>query len=88
MDPRMDTRRSPSPRHDRTARLLGLDAMERLAEAHVVVLGVGGVGSFTAEALVRAGVGRVTIVDGERVDETRGRSARSRSRRWRPGSRG
>jgi tRNA A37 threonylcarbamoyladenosine dehydratase len=70
MDPRMDTRRSPSPRHDRTARLLGLDAMERLAEAHVVVLGVGGVGSFTAEALVRAGVGRVTIVDGERVDET------------------
>ncbi|WP_242355016.1 ThiF family adenylyltransferase [Anaeromyxobacter sp. SG64] len=59
-----------SPRHDRTARLLGADAMERLAQAHVVVLGIGGVGSFAAEALVRAGVGRVTLVDGERVDET------------------
>src|SRR5512139_2368684 len=63
-------RRAPSLRHDRTARLLGPEAMERLAAAHVVVLGIGGVGSFAAEALVRAGVGRVTIVDGERVDET------------------
>ena len=44
--------------------------MERLARSHVVVLGVGGVGSFAAEALVRAGVGRVTLVDGERIDET------------------
>jgi tRNA A37 threonylcarbamoyladenosine dehydratase len=66
----MDTRRSVSHRLDRTARLLGTAAMDRLAAAHVVVLGVGGVGSFAAEALVRAGVGRVTLVDGERVDET------------------
>jgi tRNA A37 threonylcarbamoyladenosine dehydratase len=67
----MDAVRRPiSARLDRTARLLGTDAMERLALAHVVVLGVGGVGSFAAEALVRAGVGRVTVVDGERVDET------------------
>lgn len=44
--------------------------MERLARAHVVVLGIGGVGTFAAEALVRAGVGRVTLVDGERVEET------------------
>jgi tRNA A37 threonylcarbamoyladenosine dehydratase len=58
------------PTHDRTARLLGLEAMERLARAHVVVLGLGGVGSFAAEALARAGVGRLTVVDGERVDET------------------
>src|SRR5512138_2760084 len=58
------------PELDRTARLLGAEAMERLARAHVVVLGIGGVGSFAAEALVRAGVGRVTLVDGERVDET------------------
>jgi tRNA A37 threonylcarbamoyladenosine dehydratase len=36
----------------------------------VVVLGLGGVGSFAAEALARAGVGRLTLVDGERVDET------------------
>jgi tRNA A37 threonylcarbamoyladenosine dehydratase len=59
-----------SPRLDRTARLLGLDAVERLAAAHVVVLGIGGVGTFTAEALARAGVGRLTLVDGERIEET------------------
>ncbi|HTN53796.1 MAG TPA: tRNA threonylcarbamoyladenosine dehydratase [Anaeromyxobacter sp.] len=59
-----------SPRVDRTARLLGLEAMERLATAHVVVLGIGGVGTVAAEALARAGVGRLTLVDGERVDET------------------
>jgi tRNA A37 threonylcarbamoyladenosine dehydratase len=60
----------PSPRADRNARVLGLPAVERLAGAHVVVLGLGGVGSFTAEALARAGVGWLTLVDGERVDET------------------
>jgi tRNA A37 threonylcarbamoyladenosine dehydratase len=57
-------------RLDRTARLLGPEALDVLARAHVVVLGLGGVGSFTAEALARAGVGRLVLVDGERVDET------------------
>ncbi|HET6437233.1 MAG TPA: tRNA threonylcarbamoyladenosine dehydratase [Anaeromyxobacter sp.] len=55
---------------DRTARLLGLEAMERLSRAHVVVLGLGGVGTFAAEALGRSGVGRLTLVDGERIDPT------------------
>ena len=58
------------PECDRTARLLGLPAMEALARAHVVVLGIGGVGTFAAEALARAGVGRLTLVDGERVEAT------------------
>ncbi len=62
--------RAVPPRFDRNARLLGPAALEALAGAHVVVLGLGGVGSFTAEALARAGVGRLTLVDGERVDET------------------
>jgi tRNA A37 threonylcarbamoyladenosine dehydratase len=62
--------RRVAARHDRTARLLGEEAMARLAAAHVVVLGIGGVGSFTAEALARAGVGRLTLVDGERIEET------------------
>lgn len=62
--------RRVSPRLDRTARLLGLDAVDRLARAHVVVLGIGGVGTVAAEALCRAGVGRLTLVDGERVEET------------------
>ena len=66
----MTANRKTSPRADRNARVLGLEAMERLGEAHVVVLGLGGVGSFTAEALARAGVGRLTLVDGERVEET------------------
>ncbi len=60
----------PGPRADRNARVLGLEGVARLRAAHVVVLGLGGVGSFTAEALARAGVGRLTLVDGERVDET------------------
>ncbi len=58
------------PECDRTARLLGVEAMGRLARAHVVVLGIGGVGTFAAEALARAGVGRLTLVDGERIDPT------------------
>lgn len=57
-------------RVDRNARLLGIEAVDRLAVAHVVVLGLGGVGSFAAEALARGGVGRLTLVDGERVEET------------------
>ena len=56
------------PQLDRTARLLGEAAMERLWRAHVVVLGLGGVGTFAAEALARSGVGRLTLVDGERVE--------------------
>ena len=44
-------------------RLYGLSALERLAGAHVCVFGVGGVGSWSVEALARAGVGRLTLVD-------------------------
>jgi len=47
-------------RLDRIARLLAAPAMARLARAQVAVVGVGAVGYFTAEALVRSGVGRVT----------------------------
>ncbi|MBK9517329.1 MAG: ThiF family adenylyltransferase [Anaeromyxobacter sp.] len=47
-----------------------MEGVARLQAAHVVVLGLGGVGSYAAEALARAGVGRLTLVDGERIDET------------------
>ncbi|MED5357857.1 MAG: ThiF family adenylyltransferase, partial [Pseudomonadota bacterium] len=50
-------------RFDRMARLTGDAGMERLMNSFVVVFGLGGVGSFTAEALVRSGVGRIRIVD-------------------------
>ena len=50
-------------RFDRMGRLVGDPAMKRLMEAHVLVVGLGGVGSYAAEALVRSGIGTVTIVD-------------------------
>ncbi|HBL15294.1 MAG: tRNA threonylcarbamoyladenosine dehydratase [Elusimicrobia bacterium GWA2_69_24] len=50
-------------RFDRMGRLVGDDAMEKLLRSHVAVLGLGGVGSWTAEALARAGVGRLTLMD-------------------------
>lgn len=53
--------------YDRTERLLGADAVAKLARAHVVVLGVGGVGSWVAEALARAGIGALTLVDFDRI---------------------
>ncbi len=54
-------------RFDRTARLLGDGGVARLARSTVTVFGVGGVGSFAAEALVRSGVGRVILVDYDRI---------------------
>lgn len=52
----------------RTYLLLGKEPMEKLKNAHVAVFGVGGVGSFTVEALVRSGIGELTIVDFDTVD--------------------
>ena len=48
---------------DRNARLLGVQGVEKLAASHVVVFGLGGVGSYAAEGLARSGVGRLTLVD-------------------------
>lgn len=47
--------------------LIGEDGLARLQNAHVAVFGIGGVGSFTAEALARAGVGALTLVDHDTV---------------------
>ena len=54
-------------RFDRTARLIGDAGIERLAASTVTVFGIGGVGSAAAEALVRSGVGRMIIVDYDRI---------------------
>lgn len=50
-------------RFDRTGRLLGDEGMERLANARVIVFGLGGVGSYAVEGLVRSGIGHLTLVD-------------------------
>jgi tRNA A37 threonylcarbamoyladenosine dehydratase len=50
--------------------LLGSEAMERVAGKHVIVFGVGGVGSWCAESLVRTGIRHLTIVDFDTVDVT------------------
>ena len=54
-------------RFSRTGMLLGTEAMEHLAAAHVIVFGVGGVGGFAAEALARAGIGHLDLVDDDVV---------------------
>ena len=45
------------------ARLYGAGGLEKLRSAHVCVVGIGGVGSWTAEALTRSGLGKLTLVD-------------------------
>ncbi len=54
-------------RFDRTARLIGDAGIERLGASTITVIGVGGVGSAAAEALVRSGVGRLILVDYDRI---------------------
>jgi len=53
----------PDERFARTRRLLGTTGMERLAQAHVTVCGLGAVGSFAVEALARMGVGHLRLID-------------------------
>ena len=57
-------------RFSRTALLLGENGVDRLRKSRVAVFGVGGVGSFTVEALARMGVGHITLVDPDRVAES------------------
>jgi tRNA A37 threonylcarbamoyladenosine dehydratase len=54
-------------RFDRAARLFGEPGLHRLMRSRVLVIGVGGVGSFAAEALARSGVGHVTLIDFDKV---------------------
>lgn len=55
---------------DRTALLVGSGAMARITAARVIVFGIGGVGSWVAECLVRTGVRNITLVDSDRVATT------------------
>ena len=55
---------------ERTELLFGCEKLELLRQANVLVVGVGGVGAYAAEMIVRAGVGRMTIADADRVSES------------------
>jgi tRNA threonylcarbamoyladenosine dehydratase len=59
-------------RFDRMGRLVGDSAMEKLFTTHVMIVGVGGVGSFAAESLARSGVGKITLVDFDEICITNG----------------
>ena len=59
-----------SERFKRTRLLTGEEKFSALTSAHVLILGVGGVGAYAAEQIARAGVGSMTIVDGDTVDIT------------------
>lgn len=59
-----------SHRFSRLEALIGTPALERLGNASVAVFGLGGVGSFACEALVRGGIGRLTLIDFDTIDLT------------------
>lgn len=54
----------------RTRLLIGEEALQQLSTKHVMVVGLGGVGSFAAEFIARSGIGKMTIIDGDVVDPT------------------
>jgi len=55
---------------ERTELLVQKEGLEKLKKAHILVVGLGGVGSYAAEFIARAGVGKMTIVDGDVFDKT------------------
>ena len=57
-------------RFQREKLLIGEENFKKLKESHIIIFGVGGVGGFAVEALVRSGVGKITVVDFDTIDIT------------------
>ena len=57
-------------RFDRTEKLIGTDKLKELKNKSVLIVGLGGVGGYVFEMLIRSGIGRFVLVDGDCVDET------------------
>ena len=55
---------------DRTELLIKKEGIEKLKNSNILIVGIGGVGSFAAEFIVRSGIGKLTIIDGDNVDNT------------------
>ena len=66
----MDTVKSDRERFSRTKMLIGEKALEKIIDSHVIIFGLGGVGGGVIEALARAGVGKLTLVDFDSVSES------------------
>ena len=60
----------PQRRFGGLQRLFGMDAADRIKHSHVVVVGIGGVGSWAAEALARSGVGEISLLDMDHIAES------------------
>jgi len=56
--------------YSRTELLIGVEGLEKLKGSHVMIVGLGGVGAYAAETLCRAGVGKITIIDGDIINES------------------
>ncbi len=54
----------------RTELLIGEEKLNKLTQSHIMIVGMGGVGSFAAEFICRSGIGKITIIDGDVVDPT------------------
>ena len=54
-------------RFERTQNLIGTDSLKKLKSKSIIIFGIGGVGSFAAEAAARCGIGKITLVDGDTV---------------------
>ena len=57
-------------KYTRTEMLIGKNGIERLKSSHVAVFGIGGVGSYAVEALARSGVGHISVIDADKVNES------------------
>ncbi|UOO92703.1 tRNA threonylcarbamoyladenosine dehydratase [Vitreoscilla stercoraria] len=66
----MDTQTNPNRRFGGIERLYGTASWQKLQQAHVTIVGVGGVGSWVVEALARSGVGQLTLIDLDNVAES------------------
>lgn len=67
----MNTEKHPIPDwQKRTALLLGEEKLRKLQSAHVLVVGLGGVGAYAVEMLCRAGIGKLTIADGDIIESS------------------
>lgn len=53
---------------DRLVSLIGLDSLEKIGSVNIALVGLGGVGGFTLEALIRCGVNKITIIDNDKID--------------------